>query len=101
MFGIELKTLLLGAKVIVAVAVIGLLVNKGMMLERARWLRAIDTANAKIATVNTDAEIKIAAAEAERDKAVAAANAALAVAKLNPEQCHLPADLITKANAIR
>lgn len=99
LFGIETKALLWWGKWALVAAVAGLLVNKGMMLERARWVRALDKANAEIAVVNTDAEAKIAAAEAERDKAISTARAALAAAKLGEEL--LPDDLVKKANDIR
>lgn len=99
MFGLQIRTLVLIGKVACGVVVIGLLVNKGMMLERARWERALVAKNAEIAKVNADAEQRLQEAETKRDAALVTASAALEAAKLSEEL--LPAELVKKANDIR
>lgn len=101
MFGFPLSLVFTVLKVAAVAFVVGALVHKGMMIERARWERALVKKNADIAEVNAKAEAQIEAARLDRDSAFEAANnAALAMIRAQTG-CVLPDELVTKANKIR
>ena len=96
---ISLAKWMLPLKIAGLVLIVGIVVNKGMMIERARWERALIEKNKEIKAQNQASEEKIALAETQRAAAIAVSEFAASTTKLGPEL--LPDDLVKKANAIR
>lgn len=104
MFGLSTTAIFTLLKVSAVAIVIGVLVHKGMMIERARWERAVIAKNKEIAVLEKDTTAKLAKAENERDIAFLEANKAMETllrTALTPNVCILPDDLVKKANRIK